>query len=358
MRLLIVTQKVDESDSNLGFFVRWIEEFAKHCERVLVVCLEKGEYRLPGNVAVFSLGKEKLKITPARRLAGGLAGGDKGLKMLSRLQYAFRFLRYIVRERKNYDAVFVHMNPEYLVLGGCLWRLLGKKAALWYTHMKISWRLRCAARFADKIFTASAESCRLQSKKIAVVGHGIDTKLFKNRGAGAENLRLVTAGRIAPVKDLSTLIRGFLLLRKEFPRAEFSIAGEPITERDAAYFEKVKRVALEVRFLGGVSHDDLPRLYEKSSVFVHASRTGSMDKAALEALAAGMPVFTSSEAFSEEIPGVRKFKGGDPKDFAEKVSGAVARGELGYNEAAAWWVKERHDLARLAARIPAFLSES
>ena len=59
MRLLIVTQAVASEDSVLGFFVRWIEEFAKHCERIEIICLKEGKHRLPANVCVYSLGKEK-----------------------------------------------------------------------------------------------------------------------------------------------------------------------------------------------------------------------------------------------------------------------------------------------------------
>ena len=61
MKLLIVTQKVDKNDPILGFFHRWIEEFARHVEFVTVICLGVGEYSLPVNVKVLSLGKEKKK---------------------------------------------------------------------------------------------------------------------------------------------------------------------------------------------------------------------------------------------------------------------------------------------------------
>ena len=61
MKLLIITQAVDKNNPVLGFFVRWIEEFAKHFELVTIICLEKGEYELPGNVKVLSLGKEEKK---------------------------------------------------------------------------------------------------------------------------------------------------------------------------------------------------------------------------------------------------------------------------------------------------------
>ncbi len=96
MKLLILTQKVDKNDPILGFFHRWIEEFANHCEQVTVICLAKGKSTLPPTVSVLSLGKE--------------AGQ-------SRLKYLWRFYRYLWRERQNYDTVFVHMNQEYVLLG-------------------------------------------------------------------------------------------------------------------------------------------------------------------------------------------------------------------------------------------------
>ena len=39
MKILIITQKVDQNDDVLGFFHGWIAEFAKHCEQVTVYFL-------------------------------------------------------------------------------------------------------------------------------------------------------------------------------------------------------------------------------------------------------------------------------------------------------------------------------
>ena len=130
MKLLIITQKVDDHDDVLGFFVRWIEEFAKHAEKVTVICLQKGEYNLPHNVSVLSLGKETGK---------------------SRFTYFVRFFRYIWKLRSDYDTVFVHMNPIYVLLGGVFWKLWFKKIALWYTHKRVDLKLRIAEKLSDII---------------------------------------------------------------------------------------------------------------------------------------------------------------------------------------------------------------
>ena len=60
MKLLIVTQAIDSEHPILGFFHRWVEEFAKHCEHVHVICLQAGKHSLPANVTVHSLGKERI----------------------------------------------------------------------------------------------------------------------------------------------------------------------------------------------------------------------------------------------------------------------------------------------------------
>ncbi|KKS22293.1 MAG: hypothetical protein UU78_C0019G0001, partial [Candidatus Roizmanbacteria bacterium GW2011_GWC2_41_7] len=56
MKLIVITQKVDINDGNLGFFHRWLEKLAEKTTELRVVCLSAGEYHLPQNVKVYSLG--------------------------------------------------------------------------------------------------------------------------------------------------------------------------------------------------------------------------------------------------------------------------------------------------------------
>ncbi len=300
MKLLITTQIIDQDDPVLGFFVRWVEEFAKHAEHVEVICLREGKYNLPENVHVHSLGKEnKSNNTP---------------RFARRITYAFRFISLIWRLRHNYDTVFVHMNPEYVILGGKLWRLLGKRTALWYTHKNVDWKLRIAVLFANVVFTASRESFRLKSKKVKVVGHGIDMKQFIKKAQNMHSqdtsqtclpLRVLTIGRISETKRIKEMLHAFEIFSKRGQDFIFTIAGAPATDSDIEYEKQVHHIVANssysnnIHFIGAVAHKDVPSLLVKNDVFLNLSETGSMDKAVLEALATGIPVVTTNIAFRD-----------------------------------------------------------
>lgn len=272
MKLLLVTQTVSQNDPALGFFIRWIEEFAKHCERVEVICLNEGRHILSKNVRVQSLGKENGPPRFARRLV-----------------YAFRFYALLSRLRGQYDAVFVHMNPEYVILGGPLWRLLGKRVALWYTHKSVNLKLRVATFFANVVLTASKESFRLQSRKIRVTGHGIDTKFFSPGQPVARDDFALSVGRLTRSKRHDLAIR-----RAVADHRELHIAGEGPDK--ARLLALVDELHAHVRFLGGITQAQLRDEYRAAAYLIHTSETGSLDKVVLEALACGLPVHTNDPA--------------------------------------------------------------
>ncbi|HEX8993727.1 MAG TPA: glycosyltransferase family 4 protein [Candidatus Paceibacterota bacterium] len=346
MRLLIATQAVDRTDPILGFFHRWIEEFAKHSEKVTVICLRKGDYDLPANVEVISLGK----MTHHR------------LTVLSRFAYAARFLRLIVNKRNEYDAVFVHMNPEYIVLGGVLWRAMGKRVGLWYTHKKVNCRLRIATVLSHVVFTASPESFRLKSKKVAVMGHGVDVSdyAYASRAQIGEELRIITIGRISETKRIREMIMTCDELSARGIPFSLSIIGMAATEEDEAYARaldgdvqtRAYRDRVEIR---SASHTEVPNLLKDADVFLNLSTTGSMDKAVLEALASGVPVVTSNEAFKDALSPYGLFV--SPLTPSAVADVLVHASEKNIAPLRAW-VEKEHSLSSLASRIISRLENS
>ncbi|QQG46189.1 MAG: glycosyltransferase family 4 protein [Candidatus Niyogibacteria bacterium] len=358
LKLLIITQKVDARDPILGFFHRWLEEFSKNVEKLTIICLEKGEYNLPSNVKVLSLGKKKLEIRNWK------------LEILHRLIYLFRFYGHIWRERRSYDVVFVHMNPEYVILGWADWKIMGKKIALWYTHKAVNLKLRLAEKLADKIFTASRESFRLPSKKVEVVGHGIDTQKFtpsfdgvpgRMTGQFSNKLQIITAGRIAPVKNLETLIESFSILQNSKIDFEAKIAGGPATKSDEVYFEKLKSLVRQkglennVFFVGPIPYPRIQDFYHSGDIFVNLSETGSLDKAVLEAMSSGLLVITSNEAFHDILFPQFFLENKTPEVLAERIKkmSSENRPNLGLREL----VVKNYGLEVLIKKIIALLVE-
>lgn len=344
MKLLIITQKVDRNDSILGFFHRWIEEFAKRCEKVTVVCLSEGEHNLSKNVKVLSLGKE--------------SGGG-------RIRYIVYFFKYIFKYIDEYDAVFVHMNPIYIVFGGVFWRLLGKKIGLWYMHKSVDLKLRLAEKFSDVIFTASPESFRLKSNKVIVTGHGIDTlEFWPTKEKRKNGLKIITVGRISPTKDYETLIDAVQTVSRQISGVSLDIVGNVGTPEQGDYLFQLKNSVNEkglngtIKFVGPIPHNKIVSVLQQADLFINLSHTGSLDKAVLEAMSCGTPVLTSNEAFSDIIAKYGLiFEKKNSRDLAAKIE-AVLSGKLIVPKTELRdEVVKNHSLSKLIPKIVSLLSK-
>lgn len=281
MKLLIITQIIDKEHPILGFFHRWVGEFAKHCDHVHVICLQVGEYTLPANVTVHSLGKES----------------NKG-----RLIYLLRFYKIIWQLRHEYDSVFVHMNQIYVILGGLFWRSLGKKIGLWYVHRQVTISLRVATIICNVIFSSSTESFNIKTKKVFYLGHGIDIDKYKHKNNFKENPVFLVAhvGRITRIKNIDILIESAAKLGPDY---KFVFFGSPVTKKDFVYKEGLLNFidnngVKNVEFKGSVSNEVISNLLHGFDLTVNLTPTGGMDKAVIESAASGVPILTSNEAFS------------------------------------------------------------
>jgi len=310
MNLLIITQKVDIDDDILGFFHDWITEFAENFQQVIVICLEERKYSLPLNVMILSLGKEK---------------------KASKFTYLLNFYKYIWRERKNYDAVFVHMNAEYVLWGGAIWKALGKKISLWYVHKAVSMKLRIAAWLADDIFTSAKESFGIASKKAIYLGHGIKMNKFgQKREKQAGRYDVICVGRISPIKNQKLLIEAanILVNKMSVGDVSFKLIGGPVYERDNEYLIELKNLTEQyglndvIDFVGKVPNKNISQYYGKADLSLNLSPTGGMDKTVLESIASGLPVIAINRIFADCFAGWEDLfllDRADPELLAQKI---------------------------------------
>ena len=280
MKLLIVTQTIDINDPVLGFFCRWVEEFAKHCEKVTVICLHEGIHSLPNNVRVTALGK-------------------------TRVGRVFDFLHLCISRRSEYDTVFVHMNQEYVLIAGWLWKLLGKRTYLWRNHYAGSWLTDVAAVFCTKVFCTSKHSYTVKYKKTVLMPVGVDTERFT---PGARHVRkphsILFLARMASSKRPELFLDALAMLARAGTRFTATFVGSP-APGDESYYAGLKAhtatLGFEdaVIFLPAVTNADAVNLYRTHEIFVNASPSGMLDKTIFEAAASGCIVLAASTDFAD-----------------------------------------------------------
>jgi len=372
MKLLIITQVVDKNYAPLCFAVEWFREFGKQCEKVTVIGQKVGEYDLPSNVNVLSLKKEEEK---------------------SKFLQVMRFYSLAWKHRNDYEAVFVHMTPIWVVFGTPLWLLLRKRMYLWYEARGTGWNLRWGLRFVRKAFSASPGGMPLPTKKSVITGHGVDTAFFtppgfssseapagaESRSIGAEPLLdsigeaaaslrsleesrdpnlIVTVGRITKAKRLDIIVQCFAELPSNY---RLQITGVPITEEDhktnAALEALVQTLGMEDRVsFGTIPDEELRLLLQKATLFLHASEATSLDKAPLQAMASGCLVVTASPVVKPHVPEICR---ADPKTMAEaakKILTLSFSDQEKLRKELRTIVEQKHSLSTLIRRLVAEMS--
>jgi glycosyltransferase-like protein len=165
-----------------------------------------------------------------------------------------------------------------------------------------------------------------------VIPNGVDAERFATASGGAwrsEFGRYVLAvGGIEPRKGTLDLLEAYALLREEEPDVRLVIAGGETLFDYRDYREQWEKRAAELGaepvVLGTVDHAELPSLVAAASVFAFPSTKEGFGMAAMEALAAGVPVVT------RELPVLREVFGGvarfatDPAGFARELRAALA----------------------------------
>ena len=297
MKLLIVTQKVDRDDQNLGAFYYWFQEFARACDRVVILSVALPAGQVPGRTRVYSFGAP---TRPGR---------------------IWKFWELFSREYAECDAVLFHQIPEFVLAASPFLLSLKKPSGLWYAHKSVSWRLNIAEKFVRYVFTSSQEGLRMPSKKAIWTGQAINTDLFapatrdKRQETGdtrhltSDSLRLITVGRIAPIKNYEIMIDALAMLTSAFSKPWiFDIVGGPLAAPDAEYLCLLKKkiddagLAPRIRFLGPRPYSEIPGLLQAHDIFINMSQTGSLDKAVLEAMSCGLCVMTANEAYRAVLP--------------------------------------------------------
>ena len=345
MTALLFNQRVDLDDPGQGVAIDWLQALASRVDRLIVLTHHAGRLPRFDNVVLYSAGRER-GWSEARR--------------------AWHFVATLRRILKTERPAFClsHMVPVSTVLAGPFLNARDIPILQWYTHRGTPWELKVATRFARHILTATPDSFRLKTPKVVVTGHGIPTERFTPAGQPAHHAvpRLLTVGRLSPIKNLETIVDAIAGLRQRGLSVSLDIAGAARVDDDVDYEARLKsRIRVlgiddAVVFRGAVPRDRLIGVYRDADIFVHACDSG-LDKAGLEAMSCGVPLVSSSTGFRELLNETRPdliVPHGDADALADRLETLVKmpaedRRSLGMSLRAL--VQQQHDLSRLMDRI-------
>jgi len=283
MKLLIVTQKLDQDDDAEGYLSGWIEEFAQQVERVIVVCRIEGKHRLPENVFVEAQGN------------------------------FVSMIRTILKKRNDYDAALLFgLNPRACA-GVPLWLLLQKRVGIW---------------------DGAANKFWLMGRVGAILGPGIDTDVFRPAAGRAVKsvFDIVSVGDMDRLHDFETLLAAAKTLHGWGKRFSVRIFGGAHAEREKLRFNQLTNLVREsdlaehVEFQGGVPNRELSKYVRGSDLFVGTDSGATLSRSTLEAMACGVPSLTSNKAMADALGGYREalqYARGDSMQLAEKISWAI-----------------------------------
>jgi len=231
----------------------------------------------------------------------------------------------------------------------------------WYERVKVTWlrrATRVAMTHADAVICVSqtiadrlATLCPVPTG-MNVIPNGVDLDRFRPAGTNdASRLRslgvrqpyVAFVGTLEPRKDVPTLVRAFDRVAASHPDLSLVLAGArgwgaKAVDQAVAEAQHGSRV---VR-LGYVDHEAVPALLREAAVVAYPSLSEGFGLPALEALACGAPLVTTTGSAMEEVaagaallvePGDTDGLSGALDMLARGDAGLAARRQCGFSVA-------------------------
>lgn len=161
--------------------------------------------------------------------------------------------------------------------------------------------------------------------EVQVISNIVDIDTFTSRPVPGKDIKdLVTVGNLVPVKRMDTLVRAFRLA--DLPDSKLTIIGAgPEYDRIRSLAGQDERITLT----GYLDREQIAEHFANSGAFVFLSQHETFGVVLIEALAAGLPVFSSRcggpEGFVIESVGELIDLDATDEQVAEALTNFVAR---------------------------------
>jgi len=181
------------------------------------------------------------------------------------------------------------------------------------------------------------------------------SKVREQYGIAPSAPLVVSLGRLAPEKNLGTLLSAFELARRDVPELRLLMVG------DGPSLAGLQAQAGEgVVFTGGVPYARVPELLTAADLFLTASTSEVLPMSMIEALAAGSPLVAahSPAALDLVMPGTNGLLSeATPEALASALAEALKPGRLPVLQAGALASAQKYDVRVRAAELATIYQE-
>ncbi len=274
------------------------EEYVNLAKKVKLLVIAEDNYSNPNvNIKVIKVSKVSHPIL---------------LRTLIRIiVYSFE----TVRNRKEFDIVYTRsLGLNFLICSIIAKKLFKKKLIFFIAESRkthTSFRARFFRTFLKKVLENSdhlitpsmniveeIESylTKIDRTKVIIARENVDIKKFCPKNKLLQENVILTVSRIEPVKAIEVLINSMSLIAKEIPDVKLKIVGLISNQK---YFNNLKNLISKlnceklIEFVGPIPHDQLPKWYNNSKIFVLTSLTEAASNVTMEAMSCGKPVIVT-----------------------------------------------------------------
>ncbi len=290
---------------------RWVNFFAGRGHEVYLISphFPPGYQGYDRRIRFHQLNRLAPRIWPVSRYPSGLTWPVQVRRLVKKIQPDVLDTHYITVH--GYLGAITGFHPLFLTAWGSDVLIMPRRNPLHRLLTQYSLKKADIVICDSETLKKGLLALKTAPEKIKIIYNGIDTRQFSPRhtdGTLRTRLRLTEAPivicfrALSPVYNPEMLIRAIPLVLKEVPGANFIIGGDGEQRNYLEDLAGSLGIADNVRFVGYIPHDELPRLLASSDIYVSTSLADSTSLSLQEAMASGLaPVVTDLPANREWI---------------------------------------------------------
>jgi len=167
-------------------------------------------------------------------------------------------------------------------------------------NKKYQWLRRLISPFvqryvavSDDLYQWLIQQVGLSRRKAQLIYNGINTSQFNSSAKKNDNFDFIHVARLSPIKDQTTLITAFALVRQQSMHpCRLRLVGDGPLRLQLEQQVAAAGITDCVEFLG--ERHDIAALLQQSQVFVMSSLAEGIPMTVLEAMASGLPVIATA----------------------------------------------------------------